>query len=93
MSDRKTLVLLRDVASRLRYENNVDGCKVLSREHVGSTRWSQVYDVVFSFNDAYWRWTYEEASTEMQDSEDFLDDNFLEAEEVFPREKTVVVYE
>jgi hypothetical protein len=71
-----------------------DGYKVIQHKLIDNSRWSLVYEMIFQFEDKFYRTTYQQGATEQQDESpyEYEDDN-IECPEVFPVEKTIIVYE
>lgn len=67
--------------------------KIVKNELVDNTRWNLVYDLVVEKDGRFFRTSYTTGATEMQDNSPFDYTKTVEFEEVFPVEKTIVVYE
>lgn len=85
--------LTADQANDLRFDDEVDGIKVVARRDDGIGRWMSYHSAVLVLSDVpgYWAFNYDLGLTECQEHEDFTTDAPLY--EVFPREVTTVVYE
>lgn len=60
----------------------------------GNSRWSISYERVFSYKDKFYETHYSVGATEMQDEGPYeYDPDEVECKEVFPKEKTITVYE
>lgn len=58
------------------------------------TRWSVVYQRVFKFEDKFYETVFSVGATEYQDESPYeYEPEEIECEEVFPVEKTIIVYE
>lgn len=83
-----------EVANDLRYEDEVEEWRVVHRETVDQRRWQSTERVVFQCCDKhprYFELFWGAGLTECQEDKDFVGSQ--ECKEVFPVEKTVVVYE
>lgn len=93
MTDREKLKLTGEEGRSILYEDN-DDFKLVRSEIVDNTRWSVVYEDVYQrlSDKKFFKTTYRKGATEMQDERPY---EYGEAlfYEVFPVEKTVVVYE
>ncbi len=70
------------------------GYKIIENKIVDTTRWSKVYRMIFRFEDKFYSSLYQCGATEYQDEEPYeYEDDMIECTEVFPVEKTIIVYE
>lgn len=72
--------------------------KNVQKEVVDTSRWSIIYEQVFSVtkNDEtkYYKTSWSEGATENQDESPYeYEEDMIEVSEVFPVEKTIIVYE
>ncbi len=71
--------------------------KTIEEEIVDQRRWVTVFRRVFEDNGKFYETLFERGSTEYQDSEPYEydkdKDGYVECKEVFPKEKTIIVYE
>ena len=68
--------------------------KVIHNDIVDTTRWSIVYEVVFKFDNKFYKTHYSVGATESQDERPYeYDGDEIECVEVVPVEKTITVYE
>jgi len=71
-----------------------DGYKLVYSNIVDTTRWSNIYEMVFKHNDNYYKVSYSEGATECQEESPFeYEPDMVDCIQVYPREKTVIVYE
>lgn len=93
MTDRETIKLTGDEGRSIVYEDH-DDFKLVTSKIVDVTRWSIVHEDVYQrlSDKKFFKTTYRKGATEMQDERpyEYVDAVF---EEVFPVEKTIVVYE
>lgn len=74
--------------------DDVDDGEIVLNEITDTSRWSVHYDLVFKFGDKFYRTHYSRGATENQDESPFeWEPDEIDCEEVFPTEKTVIVYE
>ena len=76
------------------YEAEINGCKKISNEISGTSRWSTIYEMIFQHENKFYKSDYSVAATESQDESPYEyegDDIFCE--EVIPVKKTITVYE
>lgn len=67
---------------------------VVEKELVDTSRWSNIYEIVFKVEDKFYSSSYSVGATEMQDEQPYeYDDDEIECCEVVPVEKTIIVYE
>lgn len=67
--------------------------EVVENEQVDTSRWSIIYNLVFKFDDKYYRTSYSVGATECQDESPFeYDPDEIECEEVVPKETVVTKY-
>lgn len=64
---------------------------VISREIIDQRRWDTTRELTFKRNGKFYRVSYDSPSTECQDGQEYPEEE--EAVEVFPVEKTIIVYE
>ena len=93
MTDREKLKLTGEEGRSIIYEDHED-FELVRSEIVDNTRWSAVYEDVYQrlSDKKFFKTTYRKGATEMQDERPY---EYVEAlfYEVFPVEKTVLVYE
>ena len=93
MTDREKLKLTGEEGRSIIYEDHED-FELVTSEIVDNTRWSIVYEDVYQrlSDKKFFKTTYRKGATEMQDERPY---EYVEAlfYEVFPVEKTVLVYE
>ena len=84
-----TKEFLQDLAGN--YADNVEKIEETILDH---SRWSVTYEMVFKYNDKFYKTTYSRGATEYQDESPFEhEDDEIEVPEVFPVQKTITVYE
>ena len=66
---------------------------VVKNEITDKSRWTIGYRQVFKINDKFYKTYYHLGATECEDVELYPEGEQIECFEVFPREKTVIVYE
>lgn len=70
--------------------------EIVETQMVDQRRWETTYEIVFKFEDRFFRSQYDLGSTECQESMPYEydgdDDDMIEVEEVFPKEVTVTQY-
>lgn len=67
--------------------------RVVKDDLVETNRWSEIHDVVFLYDDTYYRTSYSQGLTEYQDERPFEYETEIVAIEVRQVEKTVKVWE
>lgn len=73
---------------------DVDDGEIIVNEIVDTSRWSNIYNLVFKYDGKYYQTSYSVGATEIQDESPFeWSPDMIECKEVFPVEKTVIVYE
>ena len=71
-----------------------DALETVLDEIVDTSRWSVHHKLVFAFGGKFFRTHYSVGATEQQDERPFeYDPDMIECEEVFPHERTIIVYE
>ena len=71
-----------------------DEAEIIKDEVIEHTRWSVVHELIFKKDDKFYVSHYSIGATENQDESAYeYDDAEIECTEVFPVEKTVIVYE
>ena len=66
---------------------------IIENEIYETSRWSVLYEMVFKYQDKFYKTTYSLPATEQQDETAYeYEDDEIDCVEVFPVEKTVVVY-
>lgn len=84
----------KEVLQDLPFYKEYDGYKLVYSNIVDTTRWSNVYEMVFEYDNKYYMTSYSVGATECQDEGPYeFEPDEIECIEVYPREKTVVVYE
>ncbi len=76
--------------------DDVDDAEIMENEIVDTSRWSIHHAVVFKLkcNEKFYQTHYSVGATENQDENPYeYDPDEIECKEVFPVEKTVIVYE
>jgi hypothetical protein len=68
-----------------------DQVKIIYNKIIDHTRWSVIHEVVFKFNDKFYKTTYSIGATEMQDNRPW-DYEDPEVKEVKPEERKVIFY-
>lgn len=88
------MLIPKDIAQELAYQEESEGFKVVSRTLVDHSRWSLHYTIVVEKDGHFYRSTYSEGATESQDEGpyEYADDE-IEFKEVFPKTVTVTIYE
>lgn len=90
---REKLILTKDEARNIVWEDSKE-FKTISNEIVDTRRWSNVHDIVIQrlSDGKYFADGYSVGATEMQDESpyEYSDPDFTE---VFPVEKTIIVFE
>ena len=67
---------------------------VISKDIVDTSRWSIVYKMIFQYGNRFFQTSYRKGATECQDESPYeYESDEIECKEVFPVEKTIVVYE
>jgi hypothetical protein len=72
---------------------DVGGVELVSDVLVGTTRWSNVHQIIFKVLDTYYRAEYCTGATEYQDERPWDGQDEVEAEEVRPVPTVVINYE
>lgn len=67
--------------------------EALERKIIGTGRWSIHYEIIFKYNDKFYRTTYQEGATEQQDESPWEYEPEVECTEVKQVEKLVKVWE
>lgn len=77
----------------LAYGHTVNGFGVIVNEVVDTSRWSTIYEMIFSYGGEYFRTSYSVAATECQDERpyEYEGDN-IECTQVWPKEVMVTKY-
>lgn len=71
-----------------------EGYEIISNELYDTSRWSIYYEMIFKFEDRFYKTTYSVGATESQDESPYeYDGNEIECIEVKPVSKTIIVYE
>lgn len=71
-----------------------DGYEVIEDKIIDTSRWSNIYEMVFTFEGKFYSTKYSTGATEYQDESPFeYSPDQVECVEVVPVEKTVIVYE
>lgn len=85
------LELTKDEARDIIWQDNEDGVELIVDDLIDTTRWSEVHNVVIKKDGRFYQDTYSVGATEMQDESpwEYSEPCFTE---VFPVEKTVIVY-
>lgn len=65
----------------------------IERTHVGKSRWSDHYEIVFEHNGKHYRTSYSQGSTENQDERPWEYEKEVDCEEVQQVEKVIKVWE
>lgn len=82
--------VLQDLASGLK----VAGFEIISRNFLDQGRWKTAWSQIFEYENKFYKTVFYVGSTEMQDTSPYeYEEEEIECEEVFPVEKTIVVYE
>ena len=91
MDERKTFTLGGEEA-RLVIWGDHDTIELVEEKQTGNSRWSINFRAVVKKDDEFYEVTYSRGATEQQDEQPFeYTDAFFT--EVFPKEKTIIVYE
>lgn len=73
---------------------DVDDGEIIENKQIDNSRWSIHYRLVFEYQNRFYATTYAEGATEYQDERAFeFEPDMIECKEVFPVERTVIVYE
>jgi hypothetical protein len=67
--------------------------KIIYDNIVDNSRWSIHHEVVFEFENKFYKTSYRIGATENQDERPWEYDDTVDCQEVKPVEKTVIVYE
>lgn len=70
-----------------------NGFKLIHDNIVDQTRWDTIHEVVFQYEDKFYKTDYAVGSTEYQDYGPWESENDITCDEVRPVEKTVIAYE
>ena len=74
-----------------------DEIKIISNEIVDQRRWLTEHKLIFKYQNKFYKIYYDAPSTEGQDGCGYFeynnDEDLIEIDEVFPVEKTIIVYE
>lgn len=82
------------VLQELAWEDYDDSYEVIERELIDTSRWSNIYSMVFKFKGKYYRTSYSVGATEQQDEEPYeYGPDSIECDEVEPVEVTVIQYQ
>jgi hypothetical protein len=74
--------------------SKIDGFEVVEDDIIDTSRWSIIYSLVFKHDGKFYATSYSVGATEQQDESPFeYSPDEVECKEVFPVEKTVIVYE
>lgn len=81
-----------EVAREVVYGDGPDDIELIHDRIVDTRRWSIDHEVIVKHDGRFYRDTYSEGATEMQDESpwEYSEPNFRE---VFPVERTIIVYE
>lgn len=61
---------------------------------IDTSRWSIIYEMIFSFEDKFYETSFCRGATEHQEESPYeYDEDEIECKEVVPVEKTIIVYE
>lgn len=71
----------------------VEGAKVIENQIADASRWSITHDLVFEYEGRFWATHYTCVATEHQEETPWEGKDKVTCYEVFPVEKTVIVYE
>ena len=86
----------KEIVKELAYDYDFDGYEIIYTKQIDSTRWSIIYEQVFKFENKFYMTVFSMGATEMQNEEPYEFDadseGMIEAQEVFPKEVTKVVY-
>lgn len=93
MTDRIKLVLTPEEGRSIVYDDH-DDFELISKEITDTSRWSIFYENIYKriSDGKFFKTNYSEGATEHQDESPYEYDDAV-FEEVFPVEKTVIVYE
>ena len=93
MTERETLKLTGEEGRRILYEDHED-FELVTSEIVDNSRWSILYEDVYQrlSDKKFFKTTYSKGATELQDERPYEYGDAV-FEEVFPVEKTIIVYE
>lgn len=72
------------------YDLPYDG--YIYKELVDTSRWGEIYEIVFKHEEKFWSFSFEQGATEMQDYDDWDDESEVECMEVEEYEKTVTAW-
>lgn len=93
MTEREKLVLTPEEGRSIVYDDH-DDFELISKEITDTSRWSIFYENIYKriSDGKFFKTNYSEGATECQDESPYEYDDAV-FEEVFPVEKTVIVYE
>lgn len=93
MTEREKLVLTPEEGRSIVYDDH-DDFELISKEITDTSRWSIFYENIYKriSDGKFFKTNYSEGATEHQDESPYEYDDAV-FEEVFPVEKTVIVYE
>lgn len=85
------LELTKDEARAIIWDDYDGDIEVIEDDLIDTTRWSEVHNIIIKKDGRFYQDSYSVGATEMQDEEpyEYSEPNFTE---VFPVEKTVIVY-
>ncbi len=67
--------------------------KLITDTIIGHSRWSVEHELIFQYNNKFYKTHYQRGATEMQDERPWEYQDDIECQEVKPMEKTIVIYE
>jgi hypothetical protein len=68
--------------------------EIISNELCDNSRWSVIYDMIFKVDGKFYKTSYRRGATECQDERPYeYSEDEIECKEVFPKQKTITVYE
>jgi len=71
-----------------------DEITVVEKKLIDTSRWSNIYNLIFSFRRKFYQTGYSVGATEQQDERPFeYAEDEVECKEVVPVEKTITIYE
>ena len=89
----KTMKFTKEFLQELANGNN-EYSEVIKDDIVDTSRWAVHYIMVFKLDGKFYETFYSRGATEYQDEDPYeYDDDVIECDEVFPKEKTIIVYE
>jgi hypothetical protein len=75
-------------------ESLYDDTNAVLEDIIDQSRWSTIFRRVFKYEGKFYETTFSRGSTECQDERPYeFEGDMIECKEVFPVEKTVIVYE